>query len=303
MRGRIYLVTLIMMLVVSLSIVGCATVPLNRNLSPDSPLASQPTDVVIGIRQNRINAMFYQSQVSNLMLGGLIPALIDAGVNQSRSKSAEEQVEPLRAALVGFDFDGLAQKSAEQALSSITLLQAQPVKFTKEVTNDKYAALMDASTAQRLMYLNYDYLMSPDFAGVRVGLFAILKPKTPSGSGTAVERMGLNDSLFHKNYVTEMYLQTPPDDIAERISVWSANNGAIVKQGLEWGISTVTKLLQKDLDTPTVDLAAGRMQTVRGFTGKVVSTQGSDQLISGFDGSWVMIKGIQTAKEQERRGN
>jgi hypothetical protein len=296
MRNFRLLSTLVVILVVNLSLFGCASAPLNKNLTPNSPLAQQSTDVVVGIRQTEIIPMFYKSQASNIMLGGLIPALIDAGVNQSRAKSAEEQIKPLRAALVGFDFDGIAQKWSEQALSSVTVLQALPVKFTKEVNPDKYVALMDTSPAQRVMYLNYDYVMNPDFTGVRVGLFAILKPKTLPGSATPAERMGLNDTLFHKHYVTEMYLQAPPGDISACISAWSADDGTMVKRGLEWGLSSIAKQLQKDLLTPAVDLPPGKLENIRGFTGKVVHTEGSDQLISGFDGSWVIIKGIQTAR-------
>ncbi len=216
------------------------------------------------------------------------------GVNHLRANSAEEQVMPVRVALADFDFDGFAQKSTEQAMSAVTALQALPAKFTKKVNPENYVTLMDASPAQRVMYLNYDYVMNPDFTGVRVGLFAILKPKSLPNSATPVKRMGLEDTLFHKHYVTEMYLQTPLNDIPERISAWSDNNGDLVKQSLEWGLTTVTKQLQKDLLTPTIDLPTGKMVNIRALRGRVVLTEGSEQLISGFDGSWVIIKGIQT---------
>jgi len=74
MRIRRFLNTFFMMLIISLTIAGCASVPLNKNLTSDTPLMQQPTEVVIGISQTEILPMFYLSKVSTYTLGGLVPS-------------------------------------------------------------------------------------------------------------------------------------------------------------------------------------------------------------------------------------
>lgn len=281
---------------VTLLLVGCASEPFNKGLTPNTLLVKQSTHVVVGTNQSKINTLIDPSQLTLYMGGGLLPALIDAGINQSREQSAEEIVKPIRDALADFDFNSLAQRIAAQKLESIDVIHPLTIDFSREVNPEKYTKMMDSSTAPRMFYLNYDYLMNSDFTGVRVGLFAVLKPKTQPG-GSPENRMGLGDTLFHKHYVTEMYLQTPADDISKRISVWSADNGDLLKKGLEWGLTAIADQLKNDLLKPTVDPGEGSAKLIRGFVGKIVYTNAPVQIISATDGSWVALKGISTLNQ------
>ncbi|TLY35247.1 MAG: hypothetical protein E6K61_13715 [Nitrospirae bacterium] len=99
-------------LFVLLSAPGCVTtepayIPLAKEVSQQI----KSSNAVIVSTQDEIKADVEKSNVATYTGGGLIPALIDVAIEGSRSKSAEQDIKPIRDALVGFDMGRELQTS------------------------------------------------------------------------------------------------------------------------------------------------------------------------------------------------
>src|SRR5436305_2101513 len=83
---------------------GCA-VPPKRALSPEARDIAGGRAAVVVSGQGEVKPEVNASNVAMVTGGGLIPALIDAAITQSRVNSAEKTVRVVRDALGTYDFD------------------------------------------------------------------------------------------------------------------------------------------------------------------------------------------------------
>ena len=68
------------------------------------------TDTVLVVKAAEIGTEINVSNVAAATGGGLIPALIDSGINADRTKKAEEAAGPIRDKLIDFDFGAELQE-------------------------------------------------------------------------------------------------------------------------------------------------------------------------------------------------
>src|SRR5580692_1676538 len=84
---------------------ACAGIPPHEALPDAARDKISSTEVVLPIKQREIYVFVPNSTAGAASGGGLIGALVDAGINDIRTSKAEAAVKPLRDALVDFDFD------------------------------------------------------------------------------------------------------------------------------------------------------------------------------------------------------
>jgi hypothetical protein len=170
---------------------ACQTMP--RISTPEKQHSeAQGTKVTEVIVQNGINKEFPLSNTGAAAAGAVagIPGLglllaaaagaaggaVDAGVNASRAKTAEEEVQPLRAALVDYNFDQRLKQAVDDKLQTLSWLKAQPT----EVVKDPKTKIDAASTLEPQLYLLTSYSVAPDFGALHVRVFAQQLPQQPA---------------------------------------------------------------------------------------------------------------------------
>src|SRR4051812_32436107 len=85
--------------------VGGCVAPIKQTLPPESRVVAGGRNQLVTVAQNEIAAGINESNLTGAMGGGLLFALIDAGVNNSRAKKAEASIVPVRDAIVDYGFD------------------------------------------------------------------------------------------------------------------------------------------------------------------------------------------------------
>jgi hypothetical protein len=162
----------------ALTLGACAGVPVHESL----PVAAQDkissTDVVLPIRQSEIYVFVPSSQIAAAGGGGLLLALVDAGVDSVRTSKAEAAVKPLRDAMVDYSFDEVLTGDVKASLSSIAWMHVGNVRVLKEVTNDTLDGALAASKADAVLFTTADYQLSNDGNVLTVTVVASLFPNS-----------------------------------------------------------------------------------------------------------------------------
>jgi hypothetical protein len=269
---------------------ACAGVPAHEYLPAAARDKIVSTEVAVPVRQSEIYVFVPQSNIAAAGGGGLLLALVDAGVDSVRTTKAETAVKPLRDALVDFDFDGALQGDLKTSLGQVAWVHADNVHVVKTVTNDSLDAVLANSKASVVLFTTTDYRLSNDAneldVTVNASLFAntadlrALKPVT----GRSITA-SLGNALYHNSLVYEVHLTGAGDDRDQNIAMLSADHGAILRKELSVSAAKLSSMLAADLQRAETDPApAGKEVTVKNLAGlDVVGTA----IASDSDGSLV----------------
>lgn len=246
------------MLCGTLLLSGCAVAP-HQPLKAELRDKIGTTEVVVRLPQREINAQIVVSNVSAAVGGGLIAALVDAGINSSRTSSAETTVAPLRDALLGYNFDESLRTTLDSGLSTVPKLSAQPARVMKDSDDSTYAKQVAASSAGAVLLASADYSLSADFSTAEVGLRAWLMPRSVglrSASGAPPElptsmSVGLSEALYRNSFVVRTRLQNADRDQVANRGRWVADGAQTLRQALDTGIRELVAVLVEDMNTTT----------------------------------------------------
>jgi hypothetical protein len=259
---------------ISLSLVGCATVPNNKPLSPEVVAAIQPVDLRIGIKQPEIYAAFDPSTggAGAAAACGAIPGLgillaaacggalgaVDASVNASRAKTADELVRPLKDATVDTRFDQVFSAAITKSLQGVPKMQFSGITLTKEVDGKAYEETFRASTSAAVMFVNVDYHVSPDFSTLEVSARGLVFPRSATARTAAKLApelpapgkepvLALGNAAYRVDVAYHAKLPVQAAAPADYVSVWKADNAQLLRAGLNEGAAQVGRLLAEDL--------------------------------------------------------
>ncbi|HWE73859.1 MAG TPA: hypothetical protein VG328_11915 [Stellaceae bacterium] len=271
-----------------LLLAACAAPP-KRALDPAARSVPE-RDAIVVVPQGEIRVFVPPSNAGAASGGGLIGALIDVGINQIRTNSAEEAVRPVRDGLAGYDFDRKALEGVRAAAPQIDWLHIQNFVFTKDASNDQILARFDQSNADQLLVASYEYTFSIDFKQLSILLRAGLYPKVPPQGVQPDHRLARGNELYEQQFV--FLANTPPKgDKDQNIAYWTANNAQATRVALDSGIAKVDELLVRSLSQSpdaAVLLDGGADTKVLDRHGALVERGPNGTLIYQKDsGTWV----------------
>src|SRR5580704_16433625 len=114
-RGRNLAVSLA---IVAMFLSGCTTIT-RVPISPDSRAQLGAVTGIVGLRQQEIGVEINASNVSAATGGGLIGAIVDASIDNSRAKKAESEVTPIRDALINYQPGNVLAADLQKALANV----------------------------------------------------------------------------------------------------------------------------------------------------------------------------------------
>jgi uncharacterized UPF0146 family protein len=293
---------------------GCTHLPATQPVKPEVLGALQPVEVKVGITQAELYAAFVRSNAAatGAAACGAVPGLgillaaacggamgaVDASVNATRAKAAEESVRPLKDELVDVNFDQLMRESLTQSLQSVPNMQLADVAVTKTVTTEAYEKTFKGSTSNAVMFINLDYHLSPDFSTLEVSARGLIYPrgatarkaaKLPTAlSATPSEpALALQNATYRSNIIYRAKHPASGDDATKNIAAWKADNARLLKVALLDGIAQSTALLASDLQSkhPIYAAATANVDTPLGLKANLVSQRNTGKLLRYPDGS------------------
>jgi hypothetical protein len=226
--------------------------------------------------------------------GGLLGAIIDAKINADRAKKAEELIQPLRAALTGFDADALAIESAKAAVGRLAWLKAsgEPA-FGRDISLVGKSGVLDASPAGQVLFLDYGYDTSADFASIRVQVTVSLANKTVETGKKPETRLYPNKLAYLATVTAVVSLPNPAAEKEANVARWSADNGKLAREALTTAFRDASLLVPRALELQEADAKAmkvkdHKMEATAGFSGRVQEDGPDGKLL--FNDNFVRVR-------------
>ena len=222
---------------------GCA----NRGpieLSPDNRAKLGATEVVAVIPQEEINAEIIESNAATRALqGGLLAALIDANVNNSRLKEAEKTVDPYRNALIDYDFPQRFRDALESELRASSSFKNAHVTVQRSPGKDGPKPPIAGATPASTLVLTTRYSMVSDFSLLNVRVDAKLLLNSDS----------TRTPVYTHSFVSGRRAPEGEGDLAAR---WTINNGVGLKTAMDESIHDVVHFVVRGVDGDSTNAAA-----------------------------------------------
>jgi hypothetical protein len=257
----------------SAALVGCVPTVV-KQLPEESRTAVAPTAVIVNLPQREINMEIIRSQTTAAMGGGLLWALVDSAVDNSRATDAEKNVQPARDALIGFDVDGLVREEARKAYTGIAWLGAQDVTVTRHESPDWREQVIAATPTNSHLFVHANYTLSPDASRITFTVRAELYSLSPAFKARIADRLDgqgkkpssplVADQVRASAVVNfESSLPAPSKDHPTNIAVWAADGGKLLREAITAAAQRTNALLAAELDRPVVDPKAAGAKPAR----------------------------------------
>jgi hypothetical protein len=146
------------------------------------------------------------------------------------------------------------------ALKSVPNPRFSGVTVTKVVGDKEYEETFKASTAAGVMFVNVDYHLSTDLTWLQISTRSLAYPRnatarSAAGLPAALEGvspgqpsvMDAKHAAYRASIVYRATLDKPGATPEERIAMWKADNGRLLRNALQDGIAQVSRMLAADL--------------------------------------------------------
>ena len=268
--------------------VGSAAIAAPANVVTEEARAA-PSDraVQVLVAQSEIKSNINPSNIAVATGGGLLGGALAASQNASRTKKAEALIEPVREALKDFDGDRLAQDTTRAALAQVPWLQSAAVSFGKDSSPVGKASALDSLGASQVVFIEYSYDFSPDFADLRVVAKVEFANKAMPAAATKPEaRVNRKNLAYAQQVTTIVSLSAPVDEKAGNAALWAADGGKRAREALTLAFAEQAKLLPRTLALTAADVAAMAAKTnpkgnVGGFAGRTLQSPTGETLLWG----------------------
>lgn len=283
-----------------ISLAGCATQP-KQFLAPEGREVAGGRDLLVTVQQSEIIAGIQESNMTAAVGGGLLFALIDAGVNQSRAKKAETAIVPVRDALTDYSFDKKALALSEEIGRSLPWLGVKKTELNKDPSNTRLSGAIDTSPGPQLLTMTYDYALDNNFTVLKVGANMSLLPKALKKGGKPEQRALLVNADFNRRILTIFPLDGGgTKELDQNAAQWAKDGGKEAEAKLDRALAKIGVLTKKALEfTPEQDKALNKTknQTIQGVVGKVVETDADGTLLRDNFGLWQYVFNSTTATQ------
>lgn len=154
---------------------ACAVTP-NNYIDQEARLHIDNVDAYLAVTQDEIYADIVRSNTTAAAGGGLLFALIDTGIDNSRTKNAEKLITPIRDSLLDYDYAQLLQTDIQAALAKIEWMSIKDVSLERTVGDGHILKKVEESKSSAVFFMTADYKLTPNFDGVTTSISAIMFP-------------------------------------------------------------------------------------------------------------------------------
>ena len=161
---------------------ACAVTPFRTPISQSFIDSKEPVFVYLVFDQEELDAEVPIQDSSAAtsqygLIGAVVGGAIDASVNKSNSELAEENLAPIRNALIGYDFNQLFEKSAHESLNNLENLNvAEVVRLNSLKEFNELEKTLPSE--QKSLILKVQYKLGPNFRVAYAKLDAMLTDKS-----------------------------------------------------------------------------------------------------------------------------
>jgi|SRR5579871_472537 len=242
-----------------LLLAGCANLPsIHQPLPTNARADLTTTDVVLPIKQSEVYV--FVPMATGGAGFGLIGALVDAGIDSTRTSKAETAVTPLRNAMVDYSFDNALQTELKSSLAEVAWVHPEDFKVVRDISDEGLGKTLAESKASSVLFVVADYHLSND-GDVLLATFEValmpnndqLKALVP-GRRNDKTPVALINALYRNRFVFEAHVASTGDR-DRNIAEWSANNAAAARAALTMAAKKIAPLMVEDMQRAENDIA------------------------------------------------
>jgi hypothetical protein len=231
---------------------GCAT-PNRMALNPAYKPDVGTTQTTVCLTQQEIGTDITQSNITAATGGGLIFALIDAGIENSRAKKAEKHVVPVRDALIGYNLGEVLNASLKAQLAPRDWLKAGTFNIQQVPTLASLNDWIKNAEGDSLLLINTQYRFSPKFDAITVSARVSLHPKQGPLTAQTKVHQNLPPLVYFNAFSATFRMSDWPaeaPDAEAAVKLWAEDGGKRARAALDAGAEEIARMLAFDLEQP-----------------------------------------------------
>jgi len=234
------------------SAIGC-TKPIYR-LNPDARQYVKSSNTVVGVEQNEIYAQIEESNVSTYTGGGLIPALIDVGVDNYRTQRAEKLLVTIRNDLIDYDYPEALARALQERFAKVPWFHNQGIDICRDPKKDWKKQYYQKSDTSATLFVKIDYRFTPHFDRLEVAASVYLFPHsnelTAYKDSKSTKNPVADKSCIYRNGVLLVSETIGVSSIKQGATVerWADNKSQPVKDALDKTACSLANLIVEDME-------------------------------------------------------
>ena len=218
--------------------------------------AANPMALHVIVPQGEIETGIDPAGGGGAQQGGIVGALILGAMDASRAKKGVSKEDALRESLDDFDIDALAQSETSRAFGKIDWVATSKATFGKDPTLWGRMAVLDATSAPRLLTVTYDYQMSSDYSTVTVSANIQIAEKVHPKAKKPENRLAPDRLTYIEGIHVLAALPRDPAIPLDGFAIWTANNGALLKSTLQKSVAKAADLSARAAQQSFADMVA-----------------------------------------------
>lgn len=259
----------VVLVLLSLLLGACAA-PMRLTLTPEQRSKITELQARVIVVQDEVIAAVQPSQVSLATGGGLIGAMIDSSITNSRVQESQKIMGPFYASIEDVDYRQEFNSAMRQELTKYPIKMGEVVTTPRMLNQAELDRLLEKMKAgQSLLVIVPRYFFTMDFRNLDAEAVVTMWVKGDSAT------------LVHRGV---LYYQSEPAGNGGKASMnlWAANNAALFRSVLRESVTELSKLILLDVDIAAAPPKPGESKPYNFNTGvKDVEIKGRPQLETG----------------------
>lgn len=264
-------------------LLGACAAPMRSSLTPEQRGKVTELTAHVVVVQDEVIAAVQPSNVSAATGGGLIGAIIDSKVTNSRVNESQQALGPFYAGIEDVDYRKEFKESIERGLSGYPIKVGKFNTTPRALSNDKLLQLRDdLQPGQALLVISPRYTLSMDFRSFDSESVVTIWLKPDASASKMPSQRGV------------LRYQSVPIGPGgkESLALWAAKNAAAFRDMMRESIAETVRMVMLDIDVPST--TAAQPKDLKSFAfnvgnsmseikGQVLKTSGGRAILLGTD--------------------
>lgn len=202
-------------------------------------------DVVIPRCQKTLEAAVHRSNISAYTNGGLLFALIDDSITESRQKDANKALEVVYQEIKEIDMESLLAEEIIPEFKNANWKGLKHVVFLPDNEKENCDKSFESLKSDGVMFIRFRYELSPDFKTLTGILYVIMYPNSQKIKSLIKDE---KYPIYKTHIAASDTLKYAHTNKEENAKAWGDQNGKLIKEGIKKVIKELKAGLQKKLE-------------------------------------------------------
>lgn len=224
---------------------GCSATPKYIAISKETQAKIATTDVYLVEPKKTLTATIERSNITTYTGGGLLFALIDSAIDDSREEDAKKDIANIQRHMAKINVQDTLNTRLVPVFQNAKWLKVRNIAPMKVTGENTLKAKIDRTSAGAILNVYFTYYMDPDFTLIRGNLFVTLY-----ATGDFGETIEKGAPIFKTEVSTVRSLENVGKNRQENCALWERGSGVYLKRVIEDIVQDLVHQLEHTLKTP-----------------------------------------------------